>query len=78
MTNYTFYSDKILQYIEHTLIWINKTKKTFGDTYSTNVQICDNEPGNFNFLKWYAMSYYLQFICLFDSTIEYTIRIGEA
>lgn len=64
--------------MEHALYRIDQTKGAFRDTRRTNTMVRAGKSGHFNFLKWYIISYYLEWIKRYGSITGFTTGIGEA
>lgn len=62
------HNDKTLAYIEHVLYRLDKTKMIFKNYCLINAQLL--LPAN-NYLKFHAMSYFIEYICRYKSIINY-------
>ncbi len=74
IASYKTHSESTLQYLEHALYCINKTKEAF-------CTVCHREgkdKGYFNFLKFYIMSHYANFIRCFGSANSVDTSYSEA
>jgi hypothetical protein len=64
IVSYKTHSELTLQYLEYALYYINKTKEAFCTIYYRK----GKDKGYFNFLKFYIILYYTNFIRHFSST----------
>jgi hypothetical protein len=74
IVSYKMYSKSTLQYLEHALYCIDKTKEAF-------CTVCYGEgkdKGHFNFPKFYIMSHYTNFIRHFSSADSINTSHSEA
>jgi hypothetical protein len=74
IVSYKMHSESTLQYLEHTLYYINKTKEAFCTIYYRK----GKDKGHFNFPKFYIMSHYANFIRHFSSTNSIDTSHSEA
>ena len=72
LAKYKLYNKDIIKYLKAVLYQIDKTKEAFL-LYQPN----DKNPLNFNIPKLYAISYYLEMICVFGALIGTIIEYGE-
>lgn len=68
------YDNKILQYLEHTLYILEKTKITFQQYWWINSRLYWL---TFNYSKFYAIIHFVYFIRDYDSTVNYDIAHNE-
>ena len=67
LIQYYFHDDDILFYIEKAVRQINLLKNVFQEFHIDK----NDEEDYFNFLKFHLISYYVNFIKLYDSTCGY-------
>jgi hypothetical protein len=74
IAQYRSHNEKILQYMNHVLYWMNCFKSVFRHLRSFDKDI--NEE-HFNFSKFHVMSHYIDFIRKYETTDEYDISHDE-
>ncbi|SRR6266498_1969952 len=73
LAEYRFYIETSLVYLNNALEQIHETKKLF-----RNTQISAKNPeGDFNILKFYIFTHYIEFIRLYGSAVNMIINIDE-
>ncbi len=72
LAEYELYNEDMIKYLKAVLYWIDKTKEVFLLYWPDN-----KNPPNFNIPKLYAISYYLEIICIFCALMGIIIEYGE-
>ena len=75
LAQYVLHDNKTLRYMEHALYRLKKTKIAFEYHQIIDSKLC--QP-IFNYLKFYAISYFIQCIRDYGSAINYDIAHSEA
>ena len=68
LAQYLLHNNETLSYIEHVLYRLDKIKITFENYCPINVKLFRS---TFNYLKFYTITYFLQYIWDYSSTINY-------
>ncbi len=74
LAQYHSYDEETLQYLEHTLFWLNKLKNVFCHLWS---ECSDTDVDHFNILKLHAMTYYASQIQRYNSTDNFNTKHSE-
>ncbi len=75
LAQYVSYDNETLRYIEHVLYRLENTRIAFEHHQPIDSKLC---PPTFNYPKFHAISYFVQYICDYGSAVNYNTAHNKA
>ena len=75
LSQYSSHDDDTLQYLQHTLFWMNRLKNIFCHLHSVNSDI---NAGHFNLLKLHVITHYAEHIWQYSTADKVDTKYSEA